>query len=668
MARVFVVLTSGTTWYAPADCTSISVECLSGGSTPAVGQLIPVEASYSKSNNIPVTPFQKFYYQVGSAYGSSWFNTVNAVPVVGTQNSANSCIAYTFSDVTQATQISNSIGDIKFYGGISSYSVHCANPCPNYTDYSSGGGAAGPNGNGGNSGNPFTSVSSNYGGGADGGTSATTTGAGTGPLGNTDGTKGAPVAAPTTTPTSISNSQYIVWTDFIKNNYGIGGGFSNLGYVFCPTAVNIVGYGTLGNPGLIVISYVPAGMPQNSYTEVYQGSASFNWRVPTGVTSIKVEALGAGGTVSASSNTGYGAGGGAYSSAILTVQPGQGFSAVVGTSAYGGAGSNTTFSNSITTIVNAGGGGIGGIRFGGIVYVGTGYPGGNGAQNFGTTNANWRGGGGGGAGGPNGPGGDGGPPYGTGVTGGGGGGGGAGLVGSPVTLTPSSLAANGTLFFSSPKTLNVGTTITVSGSFGSGGLSGYTAPGPTDYYIKSTNGTSNAIFCLTYVGTTVLATATTNFAGSPPVVFTISNRGGAGGLAGGTGTSIPGGAGGAGAFRDSGGLGGLTTANATSGINGSGGGGGGYIANNIAGAASSNVTIYSAAQSNTAIGFFIGGGGGGSAGSSTIKGPGGKAYYGGGAGAGSNGLTTYGGEGLLAITYTIAANTNASESSMMSMF
>jgi len=667
MARTFIVLTSGTTWVAPLDCTSISVECLSGGGGLVIGNIIPVEASYSRSNNIPVTPFQKFYYQVGAASGSSWFNTINAMPVVGTQNSANSCMAYTYPGITQATQLSGGIGDIKFYGGISDYVKICGGACPNSDYVRTGGGAAGPNGNGGDAGNLYTSLNSIYGGGADGGTSASLTDNGKGPLGNTDGTNGAPVTV-TATPITISTSQYIVWTDSVKNKYGIGGGFSNQGYLYCPS-FNLVGYGVVYNPGLIVISYVPAGTPGNSYTEVYQGNLLSNtlidWRVPVGVTSIKVEALGSGSGPTTSNFNTYSGAGGAYSSATISVLPGQIFSGNIGGSNYG-AGANTTFSNLSTVLVNAGGAGIGGnTAVGGIVYVGTGYSGGNGALNSGTTLANFRTAGAGGAGGPNGPGGDGGPPYqpGGGTSGAGGGGGGAGLVGSPVTLSPTSLAANGTLFFSTPKTLIPGTSIIVSGAFGSGGLTGYTDP--TTYYIRSTNGTSSANLCLTYVGTTIAATATSNFG---TAVFTISNRGGVGGLGGAAGVSTQGGAGGAGAFRDSGGLGGSTTANATSGINGSGGGGGGLLATYRTGAPSSNVTIYSSAQSNTAIGFFIGGGGGGSAGSATIRGAAGKAYYGGGTAAGADNNYVQPGVGLLAITYTIAANTNASESSMMSMF
>jgi hypothetical protein len=675
MARVFIVLTSGTTWIAPLDCKQITVECLSGGAAFGCSSIYAtLNGSYSKSNSIPVTPFQKFYYSIGSAGFSTWFNTINSVPVVGTQNSANSCIAYNlYSSATQSTQLSNSIGDYNFYGGYAYLNYqYCS--CGDQYIYGGSGGAAGPDGNGGNNALKTASVTYYNGGGANGGTSANSTSAGTGPLGNIDGTNGAPANV---TSLPIVNSQYIVWNDGI-NNYGISSGYSSDEYNLGspgpgPGSLNLVGYGGTLKQGLIVISYVPAGPPGNSYTEVYQGNQGsntlVNWRVPVGVTSIKVEALGAGsGPTTASFNT-YSGAGGAYSSATISVLPGQIFSGSVGGTYYG-AGANTTFSNLSTVLVNAGGAGINGnTAVGGVVYVGTGYPGGNGTLNSGTTSANYRTAGGGGAGGPNGPGGDGGPPYqpGGGTSGGGGGGGGAGLVGSPVTLSPSSLAANGQLYFTIPsgKTIITGTSITVSGYFGSGGLTGYSGATGSTYYIRATNGTTTANLCTTYAATQIAATATTNFGNT---VFTISNRGGVGGLTGTGSSANQGGAGGSGAFRDPGGLGGTTTTSATAGTNGSGGGGGGLNASFAAGSPSSNAAIYSAAQSNTAIGFFIGGGGGGSAGSSTIRGAGGRAYYGGGASAGADNNYVYPGVGLLAITYTIPTNTNASESSMMSMF
>jgi hypothetical protein len=658
MARVFIILTSGTTWVAPTDCTSITVECLSGGSTPNCHQTAYVEGSYSQSTNITVTPFQKYYYQVGAVSGSTWFNTINSFPVVGTQNSANSCLSFQSSSSSyssgsqlQSDQITKSIGDYKYFGGISKfYYDNC--PCPPLSSYYAGGGAAGPNGNGGSSNTIF-----NTGGGADGGTSAVGSVQGAGPLGNTDGTNGAPVNV---LVPPLTNSQYILWTDINKNSYGIGSGFSTSGGFVSPT-FNFIGYGSTNRYGLIVISYVPAGVPPNSYTEIYQDK-NFTWKVPLGVSSIKVEALGAGGgAVAGSYLNGYGGGGGAYATNTISVSPGQYFTANVTTVA------DTDFSNTTTTFVKAG---RGSTPTGGTVLAGTGYPGGTGAPNYGTNLSNSHGGGGGGAGGPNGPGGDGGLPYGpTGTTAGaGGGGGGAGLIGSPVTLTPSGLVAGGTLTFTIPsgKTLSVGTSVTVSGTFGSGGFTGYS--NPTTYYVRTTNGSTTATFCTSYLSTIVTATATTNF-GS--VVFTISNRGGVGGLTStGTSSSATGGTGGSGSFRDPGGLGGSTLRAAAAGVSGSGGGGGGLTTTTpyYNGAPPGDATIYTSAQSNTAIGFYISGGGGGGCGSSTTAGDGGTPNWGGGAGASGGGANNGNrGSPLLAITYTVA-NNNASESSMMSMF
>jgi hypothetical protein len=656
MARVFIALRSGTTWIAPPDCKEITVECLSGGAY--FDQSNPLNGSYSKSNKISVTQSQKFYYAVSSGSSASWFNTINAVPVVGTQNSANSCMAWSSSIATQSTQLSNSIGDYIYYGG-AAYLLFVYNPCAaDYYYYAGSGAAAGPDGNGGSNYLKNGSSSYYYGGGANGGTSANPTSAGTGPLGNIDGTNGAP---PLIAGLPITNSQYVVWNDGF-NVYGIASGFSGdiyeLGINPDSSKMSLFGYGGITQQGLIVVSYVPAGSNPNSYTEVYLGPTLFNWRVPAGVTSIKVEAIGKGATGNSIVFGAFGAGGGgAYASNTISVNSGQFFTANIS--------QNTVFSNTTTIFVNAGGA-INNI--GGSVLVGTGYPGGNGAPMYGTTIVNAHGGGGGGAGGPNGPGGAGGLPAGANnsTSGGGGGGGGAGLVGSPVTLSPTSLAANGSLYFTIPsgKTIIPGTTITVSGTFGSGGLTGYT--NPTDYYVRATNGSTTATFCTTFAATVIAATATTNFGSA---VFTISNRGGVGGLTGSGSNANYGGAGGSGAFRDPGGAGGTVSANATSVIGGGGGGGGAVNATYKSPAVGNNATIYSASQSNTAIGFFIGGGGGGGPGSSTIGWYGADGGFGAGGGAGGSGYGGgAGGQGLIAITYTVSANNNASESSMMSMF
>jgi hypothetical protein len=659
MSRVFIVLTSGTTWIAPADCaTTITVECISGGAW-AHGTDSNTNGSYSKSNSITVTPFQKFYYQVGAAESSTWFNKTASIPTAGINTTADSCKAYTGGGVTQSDQITNSVGDIKYYGGSCNFIYTYRGASDDSFDYYGAGGAAGPDGNGGD-------ASGLYGGGANGGTSATPSISGNGPLNNTDGTNGAP---PLITMPPITSSQYLVWRDYLNNDYGISSGFSATAvYNNASPQINTVGYGGTGKQGLIVISYVPISVPKNQYTEVYQGPVNFAWRCPPGVSSIKVEALGAGASTTFAFPS-YSGGGGAYAANTISVSQGDIFLANVGGTAFPTAG-NTSFSSFSTNIkyVEAGGGTAGSTSgAGGTVVAGTGFPGGAGAPSYGTTTSNMHTGGGGGAGGPNGPGGDGGLSYGltNGTSGGGGGGGGAGLIGSPVTLAPTSLASNGSLYFTIPsgKTIIPGTTITVSGGFGSGGLAGYS--NPTNYYVRSTNGSTVANLCLTFAGTTITAPGPTTF-GS--VVFTISNRGGVGGLTGGASSANFGGAGGSGAFRDPGGSGGSTTANGTIGINGSGGGGGGLNATFAAGLKGGDAQIYSTTISNTAIGFFISGGSGGNAGSSTIGASSPSPLYGGGAAVSTNFVSTPGGTGLLAITYTVTENTNASESSMLSMF
>ena len=131
-------------------------------------------------------------------------------------------------------------------------------------------------------------------------------------------------------------------------------------------------------------------------------SSSGNFTVPAGVTSIRVEAWGAGGGGAGSTNTkgGSGGGGGAYSTNISSVAPGQVIPYTVGTGGAGGAwnaGSGTAGGLSTILTLTASGGmagqnngkaaGTGGIASGGTTnkkgdngFVGVNYIGGNGGN------------------------------------------------------------------------------------------------------------------------------------------------------------------------------------------------------------------------------------------------------------------------------------------------
>ncbi|MDK2770979.1 MAG: GEVED domain-containing protein [Flavobacterium sp.] len=118
------------------------------------------------------------------------------------------------------------------------------------------------------------------------------------------------------------------------------------------------------------------------------------WTVPCGVTSITVEAWGAGGTGGGSTvnnDSGDGGGSGAYTSGTFTVTPGSNIAYYVGRSFNGGTGNGADGEDTTILGMNAGGG-QGGNANGGSV-TGTG-----GVASGGTTNTNGNNGGAGGTG------------------------------------------------------------------------------------------------------------------------------------------------------------------------------------------------------------------------------------------------------------------------------
>lgn len=136
------------------------------------------------------------------------------------------------------------------------------------------------------------------------------------------------------------------------------------------------------------------------------GSQSFTatgtFIVPSGVTTISIELLGAGG--SGGGNGGGGGGGGGYASGIYTVTPGDSIYIIIGSAGGGPNGGASTIATlgifsyggdngTSVSNPNLGGGGIGGNAIGGTIANNTGGDGGGGYWTY-------FGGGGGGAAGP----------------------------------------------------------------------------------------------------------------------------------------------------------------------------------------------------------------------------------------------------------------------------
>jgi len=202
---------------------------------------------------------------------------------------------------------------------------------------------------------------------------------------------------------------------------------------FSPRCVMGIGGGSYPAAGYVIDTVrgalPPAGSAIGELLKTYPSGVG-TWTAPTGVTSISVLCIGAGGA-SGSSRNGPGGGGLGWKNNI-TVVPGTSYEFFVPdqkpAGATGGTGDDAYFKNASGTIIVKGGGGGGAGSTAGGTYTGDG--GGNGGTG-GTGETGWgqskRGGGAGGAGGYSGNGGNGGSPTGTGSAGsGGGGGGGAG--------------------------------------------------------------------------------------------------------------------------------------------------------------------------------------------------------------------------------------------------
>ncbi|MGB4967320.1 MAG: hypothetical protein WBO35_03915 [Candidatus Saccharimonadales bacterium] len=121
--------------------------------------------------------------------------------------------------------------------------------------------------------------------------------------------------------------------------------------------------------------YVVGGNTGSSNTIIYNSAGTNSFVVPTGVTSMTVEAWGAGGgggNGSSSTGTGGAGGGGGYAQSTLTVTPGESLTVNVGTggakavaaSNGGNGGGFSAVLRSSTYLIQAGGGGGGGGSMG----------------------------------------------------------------------------------------------------------------------------------------------------------------------------------------------------------------------------------------------------------------------------------------------------------------
>jgi hypothetical protein len=608
MSKVTIVLTSGTTWTVPLDCTSATVEVVGGCDFSGSGN----GGGYSKTNNVSLTPLQKVYIQIGLQTTLTWFN-----------KDTNSAPTYTANGASASQSSSSGIGDIKYSGGLSPTPTTFANApgcCLYYYIYGGAGGQAGPNGNGANGGSA-TAVGDNTfgggggGGGANGGTVGSDAGNspyrggaggnsffGSGGIGQTasisatSGTNGSggggSYATSTSSPGTAGNgSLSYFWTDsYSKISYGVSGGPGGSVNSTTSSTNNFVGgsyevnTGMTAGFGFIVITYTPTSPQTGTYVEAITNNSPAGWKVPAGVTSLKIECVGAGGTgnsfstVSPANTAGAG---GSYASNTVAVTPNDILNIQVGVSqSYSAGGQNSSTPGSTVVKTNSGvvlvcaTGAAGGILSLGANNIGsTTFLGGAAGNNaFASTPGVNAGGGGGGAAGP----------------------GGAGKAGGNASATATS------------------------GRAGGGGGAG---------------GTSSTV--------------------------------------GGNASATVAGAGGAGPAGSGGGSAGTSGANPGNGTNGGGGGGGFSSATPsrwLGGTGGSNtVSSWTTSVQNATYGP---GGGGGGAGAPTGGGNGGPGggYGGGGGGGGISESVQRGAGGLIILTYTVTAANNISSPEMTPMF
>jgi hypothetical protein len=282
MATVVVILNkySGTTWQIPSDCYgSVTVECIGPGGDWN-GYRGGGGGAYTKNtftlSSANVGKLAYLYW-----YGNTWLNwNAYAQPT----NTTDGVLA-----------AGGGIG-IGQNGGIGGQASACIPSTGAFSggngsvNSNSSGGAAGPSGVGG-------SATGDIGGTANGGTVA----------GGTTGTASANPNRPNT-PGSVG----LIYTDFFGNRAGPAGGsastyvdgYGKNTYSVGPSTATSAGGGGPGadGNGLIVITYTSQPTPQGRYVVPIDRTGTNQWRVPDGVTAVKVEALGAGAYAYANGN------------------------------------------------------------------------------------------------------------------------------------------------------------------------------------------------------------------------------------------------------------------------------------------------------------------------------------------------------------------------------
>jgi hypothetical protein len=586
MSKVTIVLTSGTTWTVPIDCTSATVEVIGG-----YDSFFLTGGGYSRTNNVTLTPLQKVYIQITYPQSGlyTWFNKDNNSAPTSTANGASA-----------STSLASAIGDIKYSGGTAgSFIIYgSAGGCCSYNyTYGGAGGTAGPNGNGANGGDATAVGNGTLGGGggggaANGGTvggnanSSTYFGGsggnsffGTGGVGNTStisatsGTNGAGgggsyVTSFATPGTASNGSMTYLWTDtYSKISYGVSGGPG--GSINTSQGSNIWNGGSYAvNPGVnptfgfIIVTYTPVAPAIGTYVEAITSNTQTGWKVPPGVSSLQIECIGAGGT----GNNSYGfstpypantaGSGGDYAINTISVSPNDILKIQVGVTQLYSSGVQTSSSPGSTVVKSSNGtvlvcasGAAGGLRgsgsVGSLTYAG-GLAGNNAYSSTATYNA---GGGGGGAAGPGGAGKAGGNANTTATSGRAGGGGGAG--GTSSTAGGNASAAVAGAGGAGPTGTAGGSAGTSSvnpgnGSTGSGGGGGFSSATATRY--AGGNGGTYGYWTLSGVGQTSIGPG--GGGGGAGETTTSSGTAGAGGGYGGGG-----GGGGAGVGYGGGGVG-----------------------------------------------------------------------------------------------------------------
>jgi hypothetical protein len=311
MSTVVVILNkySGTTWQIPSDCYgSVTVECIGpGGDNSGRTDRGGGGGAYTKNT------FTLSSANVGKVayvywYGNTWLNWNSyAAPTSTTEGvlAAGGVVGTSSASPGLGGQASACIpitGAVS--GGNGSNNSNAS------------GGGAGPSGVG-------LAGSGNNGGAGNGGTVA-----------------GGTMVYGSGTSASVG----LIYTDFFGNRAGPGGGSSSgesIGYGKSSSytwPANAVGQGS-GGPGatgngVIVITYTSQPTPQGRYVVPIDRTGTSQWRVPDGVTAVKVEALGAGAKAYNYGNNGSGTsyytsgivaiagcagGGGAYASNTIKV-------------------------------------------------------------------------------------------------------------------------------------------------------------------------------------------------------------------------------------------------------------------------------------------------------------------------------------------------------------